>query len=150
MNNWVYIWIALILVTAILEAATMQLTCIWFTFGALAAWIISLCGGPLWLQLLVFTAASILLLAFTRPIAIKYLKPKTEKMNADAVPGKIGVVVSPVRPVDGVGQVKVDGLIWSAKPADGIRDYEIGERVEVVRIEGVKLVIRPYLDTEIL
>lgn len=150
MDNLVYIWIAIILITVILEAATMQLTCIWFTFGALAAWLISLCGGPLWLQLLIFSIISILLLAFTRPLALKYLKPKTEKTNADAVPGKIGVVVSPVRPVDGVGQVKVEGLIWSAKPEDGIRNFEIGERIEVVRIEGVKLVIRPYLDTEVL
>ena len=150
MDNLVYIWIAIILITVILEAATMQLTCIWFTFGALAAWLISLCGGPLWLQLLIFSIISILLLAFTRPLALKYLKPKTEKTNADAVPGKIGVVVSPVRPVDGVGQVKVEGLIWSAKPEDGIRNFDIGERIEVVRIEGVKLVIRPYLDTEVL
>ena len=146
MDSWVYIWIVLILVTVILEAATMQLTCIWFTFGALGAWLISICGGAIWLQLIVFCVVSLLLLLFTRPLALKYLKPKTEKTNADAVPGKIGVVVSPVRPIEGIGQVKVEGLIWSAKPEDGLQTFEIGERVEVVRIEGVKIVIRSCAD----
>ena len=146
MDSWVYIWIVLILVTVVLEAATMQLTCIWFTFGALGAWLVSLCGAPLWLQLIVFCVLSLALLAFTRPIALKYLKPKTEKTNADAIPGKVGVVVSQVRPIEGIGQVKVEGLVWSAKPEDGVQTFEIGERVEVVRIEGVKLVIRSFTD----
>lgn len=147
MDSWVYIWIVVLLITVILEAATMQLTSIWFAFGSLGAWIISVCGGPVWLQLVVFAVLSILLLAFTRPIALKYLRPRPEKTNADAMPGKVGVVVTPVRSIEGIGQVTVEGMVWSAKPEDGKQNFEIGERVEVVRIEGVKVVIRSLPET---
>ncbi len=141
-QNWVYLWIVVLLATVILEAVTMQLTCIWFTFGALGAWILSLCGAPLWSQFLVFALLSLLLLVLTRPIAIKYLKPKIVRMNADAVPGKTGVITEAVHPDEGTGLIKVEGQIWSAKPEDGKKTFEVGDRVKVVRIEGVKAVIR--------
>ena len=145
--QWMYIWIGVLVVAIIMEAATMQLTSIWFAIGALCAWIISIIHGPVWLQLLAFVGVTAVTALLTRPVALKYLKPKPEKTNVDAVPGKEGIVVAEVRPLEGIGQIKVEGMIWSAKPENGTDHFDVGERVIVVRIEGVKAVIRPLSET---
>ena len=134
---WVYIWIGVIVLTVVTEAATM-----WFTFGALVAWIIAMCGGPLWLQWLCFVVVSGLMLAFTRPLAVKYLKPKKVATNVDALAGREGKVVTEIQPIQGTGQVKVDGQIWSAKVENTDVNLPVGSLVEVLRVEGVKLVVR--------
>ena len=146
--NWLYVWLGVLIVTVILEASTMQLTSIWFTIGAVCAWIVSIVKGPVWLQLMVFGLVSVLSLIFTRPVALKYLKPKQVKTNVDAVPGKEGIVVSPIRPVEGIGQIKVEGMVWSAKPEDGKSTFEVGDRVQIVKVEGVKAVIRALPETK--
>lgn len=145
--NWLYVWLGILIFTVILEASTMQLTSIWFAIGALCAWIISIIKGPVWLQVMAFALVSVLTLIFTRPVALKYLKPKQTKTNADAIPGKEGIVVTPIRPLEGIGQVKIEGMVWSAKPEDGQSEFEVGDRVLVVRIEGVKAVIRAVSET---
>lgn len=139
---WVYIWIGVIVLTVVTEAATMGLTSIWFTFGALVAWIIAMCSGPLWLQWLCFVVVSGLMLAFTRPLAVKYLKPKKVATNVDALTGREGKVVTEIQPIQGTGQVKVDGQIWSAKLENTDVNLPVGSLVEVLRVEGVKLVVR--------
>ena len=139
---WVYIWIGVIVLTVVTEAATMGLTSIWFTFGALVAWIIAMCGGPLWLHWLCFVVVSGLMLAFTRPLAVKYLKPKKVATNVDALAGREGKVVTEIQPIQGTGQVKVDGQIWSAKVENTDVNLPVGSLVEVLRVEGVKLVVR--------
>ena len=138
----VYIWIGVIVLTVVTEAATMGLTSIWFTFGALVAWIIAMCGGPLWLQWLCFVVVSGLMLAFTRPLAVKYLKPKKVATNFDALAGREGKVVTEIQPIQGTGQVKVDGQIWSAKVENTDVNLHVGSLVEVLRVEGFKLVVR--------
>ena len=145
--QWLYIWIGVLVLAVIMEAATMQLTSIWFAIGALCAWIVSIIKGPVWLQIAVFILVTALTVLITRPLALKYLKPKTQKTNADAVPGKEGIVVAEVRPMEGIGQIKVEGMIWSAKPENGTDHFDVGDRVKVVRIEGVKAVIRPLQET---
>ncbi len=148
--NWMFVWLGVLVFTVIVEASTMQLTSIWFAIGALCAWVISIFNGPVWLQMTAFAVVSVLTLIFTRPIALKYLKPKETRTNADAVPGKEGIVVAPVHPTEGIGQIKVEGAIWSAKPEDGVSEYEVGDRVQVVRIEGVKAVIRALPVTQFI
>ena len=56
------IWLALVVVFGITEAATLGLTSIWFAVGALAAMMCALCHGPLWLQIALFVAVSALCL----------------------------------------------------------------------------------------
>ncbi|MBR2264198.1 MAG: NfeD family protein [Firmicutes bacterium] len=140
--QWLYIWVGILVAAVIIEAFSMQLMTIWFAIGAICAWIVSVVGGPVWLQWCVFAGVSVLTLILTRPIALKYLNPKREPTNADAVPGKEGIVVAEIRPIEGIGQIKVGGQIWSAKPENGTEVVPVGTRVQVVRIEGVKAVIR--------
>lgn len=59
------IWLVILAVLVVIEIITLGLTTIWFAGGALAALAVSLAGGPLWLQILLFLAVSIVLLVFT-------------------------------------------------------------------------------------
>ena len=79
-------WLVLMILMLVFELATVGLTTIWVAGGSLAALIVSLLNGPLWLQIVIFLAVTFLLLWFTRPLAVKYLNSK--KMggrNYDAV-----------------------------------------------------------------
>ena len=49
-----YIWIAAIVLLAILEGATAQLVCIWFVIGGIAALVTSIFTDVIWIQLTVF------------------------------------------------------------------------------------------------
>jgi membrane protein implicated in regulation of membrane protease activity len=49
------IWIVIAVIFAVIEAFTMGLTTIWFTVGGVGACIIALLGGPLPLQITVFS-----------------------------------------------------------------------------------------------
>ena len=66
-----YIWIAAIVLLAILEGATAQLVCIWFVIGGIAALVTSIFTDVIWIQLTVFVAVSILSLLITRPLVKK-------------------------------------------------------------------------------
>ena len=92
-NVYVYTWLALIVVLIIIEAVTVSLTTIWLAGGALVAFIFALFELPLWTQVVAFLAVSVILLAFTRPIAVKYFKSKIQKTNTDALIGTNGLVI---------------------------------------------------------
>ena len=138
-----YIWVGLIVFTLILEACTMGLTSIWFTGGAVAALIASLFNAPIWLQVGLFVIVSVLLLIFTRPLFVKSLKNGIQKTNVNSVPGEVGLVTEDIDPIEGKGLVKLKGQLWSAKPFDGRSVIKAGISVEVVAVEGVKLVVKP-------
>ena len=78
------IWIALIIIFAVVEIITVGLTSIWFAGGALVALLVDAAGlGPVW-QFAVFVVVSVILLVFTRPWALKYMKPRLVKTNYEA------------------------------------------------------------------
>ena len=70
------------------------------------------------------------------------MKPKKVATNVDALAGREGKVVTEIQPIQGTGQVKVDGQIWSAKVENTDVNLPVGSLVEVLRVEGVKLVVR--------
>ena len=138
--NMSIVWLALMVLLLILEAATAGLTSIWFALGALAALIASLFGGALWLQLVWFFAVSLLTLWLTRPLALKYLNSRRVATNADRVIGAEAVVTEDIDNIAGSGAVKLDGKEWTARSAGG-ENIPSGAVVKGVRIEGVKLIV---------
>ena len=54
LSDWMYLWLAVIVITAVIEIITVGLTSIWISGGALAALIVCLCGGHPGLQIAVF------------------------------------------------------------------------------------------------
>jgi len=134
------LWIILLVGFLVLEAATTQFICIWFAGGSLAAFICSLCGLNITAQTTVFVIASLLLLISTRKLVNK-LKSKTEiKTNADALIGKSAVVLEEISNIDSKGCVKIGGIEWSARSADG-EVIPANSYVTVKDIEGVKLIV---------
>ncbi len=140
LNNMSIVWVAVMLIFLIVEAATAGLTCIWFAIGALAALIAALFGAPLWLQIIWFFVISFVTLYFTRPLVKKYVNSKSQPTNADMVIGKEALVTEAIDNVEGVGAVAVGGKVWTARSADG-QPVETGSIVTVLRIEGVKLIV---------
>lgn len=134
------IWILIAVIFAVIEGLTMGLTTIWFTVGGVGACIIALLGGPVLLQVAVFLIVSIILLYFTRPLAEKRLKIGHEKNNIDQMMGKICMVMEKIEPYH-TGQVKLNGMIWTAVSKDHRETLEKGELVKITGIEGVKLIV---------
>ena len=140
MREYYILWAIAIVVFAVLEAITTQLVSVWFIVGSIAALISVKLNAPLYVQLIVFVAVSAVTLILTRPLIKKHLKPKNEPTNADRVIGQTGVVTERIDNLSAVGQVKVDGQIWSARSTDDAV-IEEGKQVEIERIDGVKLIV---------
>ena len=134
------IWLIVLVVCLVAEIATLGLTSIWFAGGALLAMIIAMIGGPLWLQVLVFLIASIVLLIFTRPIAAKYFNKNREKTNVNSKLGKQAIVTVTIDNLKGEGQIVTEGMEWTARSLDSTV-IEEGSVVTIEKIEGVKAIV---------
>lgn len=134
------VWAAAIIGFAILEGITFQLVSIWFVFGSLAAFIASLLGASVTMQVIIWLVVSVLALAITRPIVKKKLTAKIQPTNADRCIGSDATVLETIDNARSVGQVKVDGKVWSARSLDG-GIIEENTVVTVKKIEGVKLLV---------
>lgn len=134
-------WLVLVVVLLLIEIVTLGLTTIWFAGGALVAFVASLLGAPLVLQIILFLVVSVVLLFVTRPIAVKYFNKDRTKTNVESMIGTQGVVISEIDNLQGIGQVTVAGQEWSAKAKEGHRIFKVGEVVNVVDVQGVKLIV---------
>ena len=139
---WWIVWLIVCIASVVLEAASPQLTSIWFALGGLAALITSFIKPDLWwLQLIIFVVVTAAALAATRPLAKKLMSKKAERMNADRFIDEEAVVVQAINNVLGEGQVKALGTVWSARTEDDNEIVEVGETVIIKRIEGVKVIV---------
>ena len=140
MNNTVF-WLIVLVVLIATEIATMGLTTIWFAAGALVAAIISLLEGNVWWQVGIGLVVSLLLLFFTRPIAVKYFNRERVRTNVESLVGRQAIVISEVNNLQGTGQVNISGQEWSARASSDSVTYPVGSVVNVVAISGVKLIV---------
>lgn len=141
MEQMEIIWLALTAVLLIIEIVTLGLTTIWFAAGALFAFFAALLGMNQGIQIGVFVVVSVVLLFFTRPLAVKYLNTKTIKTNTEALVGKTARVIVDINNLKSQGQVVVNGLEWTARSSDDTVVFKIGDAVTIVGIEGVKLIV---------
>jgi len=139
---WVYIaaWAVLLVVFVVVEAATETLTSIWFAGGALAALIVSLLGGGIVWQCVVFILITAVLLVLTRPLAKKILNRKKVATNTDSLVGQNGIVLLEVDNLQRTGRVRVNNLDWSAQSGNG-EVIPVGTVITVLEIRGVTLVV---------
>lgn len=136
------IWLAGIILFAVLEAVTASaLVSIWFAVGSLAALITSFITDIFWIQVVVFFVVSIAVLCLVRPLSKKYFTPKTQATNADRLVGEQAIVTEEIDNLAATGQVRLKGQIWTAR-SEGEEKIPSGARVTVVRIEGVKVIVK--------
>ncbi len=134
-------WLAIVVVMAIIEIITLGLTTIWFAGGALVAFIASLFGAGFVIQVVLFVAVSVILLAATRPLAVKYLNKNMESTNAESLIGKLAVVKEEIDNLNARGHVSVNGQEWTARAVEE-KVIPEGVTVEIVEISGVKLLVK--------
>ena len=138
--NMYLVWVIAIIAFGIFEGVTAQLVSIWFVIGSVGALIATACGAPIWLQVVIFFAVSLIVLFAVRPIIKRQMKERTEKTNADRCIGKDAIVLEAIDNLLPTGQVKADGKVWTARSSDG-SNIPVGTIVTVDKIDGVKLMV---------
>jgi membrane protein implicated in regulation of membrane protease activity len=139
------LWFGIIVATLILESQTADLVAIWFAPGAFVSLILSFFNVQFWVQFGVFIGVTVLglILSFTwiRPMMRK--RNKVEKTNVDALAGKLAMVEEDVNNAVPTGVVKINGQLWTARMEDPTLTAAKGDWIEIVRVEGAKLICRP-------
>ncbi len=134
------VWLVLLIIFAVAEAATVGLTSVWFAIGSLGALVCALLGGNIWLQLGIFIVLSVVCLVALRPLAQKYLNTRVEPTNADRVIGQEAQVTQDIDNIQGTGAVTIGGITWTAR-SEHDTPIPAGTMVRVLRIEGVKVIV---------
>jgi len=134
-------WLILLAVLLLIEIFTLGLTTIWFSGGALVAFLVSLLSGSLLLQLIFFFVVSFGLLFVTRPIAVKYFNKQRVKTNYESLIGKEAKVTDKIDNFNNSGEVILNGQIWMARSKDENQIFEVNDRVIVKEISGVKVIV---------
>lgn len=134
-------WLAVVAVMLVIEIFTMGLTTIWFSLGAVAAAIAAALGAPLWVQILLFSVVSVLIMLLVRPFAMKVMDKNRTKTNIEEVIGEQAEVIEDIDNQRERGKVRYRGVEWMARSADGNK-IAAGEMVTVDSVAGVKLIVR--------
>ena len=138
---WIF-WLIAAGIFFIIEMATIGFLVFWLGIGAILAMLTSFITDSILIQSLVFVITSTLLLVFTRPLVDKFIKvPKEIKTNAYSIIGKKGIVISKINNIEGTGQIKIGGEVWSAKSFEN-EDIPENTEIEIVEIDGVKAVVK--------
>ena len=139
---WIF-WLIAAGIFFIAEMVTVGFLIFWLGFGALAAMLVSFITSNIIIQTAVFVVVSVLLIILTKPLINKYvLNQETVPTNAYRIIDQKGIVVSAITDANHVGQVKIDGEIWSAISNSGTPIAK-GTEVTVLKIDGVKVVVEP-------
>ena len=144
--GWI-VWTVLGVLLIIAEVFTPGFVLLWFGVGALAAALVGSVGFGYGLQFLVFFAVSVALTAASRTIFSNYFVRGHDeggglKTGVEALPGKVGTVVSSSQGAMQEGAVRVFGSVWTAYPAEGEEPLEAGDRVIVESLRGASIYVR--------
>ena len=148
MSEWIWVfWAVLAAIFIVAEIFTSGFVLLWFGIGALIAAFAGLVGiDSFAIQFMLFVVVSIGLTAASRTIFVNYFSREKSgeslRSGVDALPGKIGTVVSSSQGALQEGAVKVFGSTWTAYPAPGEPPLEAGERVCVESVEGASIYVK--------
>ena len=143
---WI-VWLALMIVMVIVECMGPALVSIWFAAGALVSLILSLFSLipgvtiPWWVQVIVFVVVSAITLCALRPLSKRYLKRNTISSNVDSLVGKRGLLEEEIKPFE-PGVCRINDVSWTAISTNGKETIAAKSVVEVVAIQGNKLLVK--------
>jgi membrane protein implicated in regulation of membrane protease activity len=90
-----------------------------FAIGAALAAVVSLLGVGALLSTLLFLAASGIVFGALRPVARRHRRlPPSIRTGAAALVGRPAIVIERIANGEGVGCVKIDGEVWTARSYD--------------------------------
>jgi len=97
-------------------------------------------GGPIWFQVLLFSAISLLSLLCFRPHLVRATRSKERPDPIDTLEGETALLVDDLPP-DAVGRAELRGTTWTVRNG-GQRPLVRGQRCRVSRVDGLTLWIR--------
>jgi membrane protein implicated in regulation of membrane protease activity len=139
------VWVIWLVAAAVLGVAEMHQGGFYlapFALGAALATVVSLLGVGAALSAVAFLAASAIVFATLRPVARRHRRlPPSIRTGAAALIGRPAIVLERIANDEGVGCVKIDGEVWTARSYDEDEVIDAGERVEVVEIRGATALV---------
>jgi len=141
MEDWL-LWLILAIVFGVGEIATLGFFLAPFAGGAAVAAVASAAGVPFVGTLAVFLVVAVILLAALRPLARSHKRtPPQIRTGTAALVGKNAMVLERIANSEGVGCVRIDGEVWTARAFMEDETYEAGTRVQVVEIRGATALV---------
>ena len=136
------VWLLIAGLFFIGEIATVGFLIFWFGVGALIAMIVSLFTSNIIIQTTIFIISSTILIFATKPFIKKFADVKKTNTNVYSIIGKKALVIKTIDPIHSVGQIKLNGEVWTAE-SENNEIIEEGSKVEVLEIKGVKAIVKP-------
>ena len=141
MDAWV-IWLIAAVVLAAAEVANTSFFLFPFSVGAAGAALVSLLGAGTPIAVVVFAVLTALSFAVIRPIARRHLAaPPHLRTGTAALVGRRAIVLERIANDEGVGCVRLDGEVWTARSYDDDEVIEPGTRVHVMEIRGATALV---------
>jgi membrane protein implicated in regulation of membrane protease activity len=141
MEGWLF-WLLVAVIFGIGEIATTGLFLGPFAVGAALAALADAVGAPFVVDLVVFLAVSVVVLAALRPVARRHLRqPARLRTGTAALVGHTATVLERIDNAQDAGQVRLDGEVWRARAFDDDEVFEPGARVQVIEIRGVTALV---------
>jgi membrane protein implicated in regulation of membrane protease activity len=141
MEDWL-LWLILAVIFGVGEIATLGFFLAPFAGGAAVAAVVSAAGMPFVGSLAVFLVISVILLAALRPLARSHRRmPPALRTGTAALVGKQATVLERIANDEGVGCVRIDGEVWTARSFMDEETYEAGAQVQVVEIRGATALV---------
>jgi membrane protein implicated in regulation of membrane protease activity len=141
MDAWV-LWLIAAVVFAVAEVMNLSFFLFPFAIGAALAAVVELAGLGTPIALVVFAVFTALSFGIVRPIARRHLRtPPQIRTGTAALIGRPAVVVERIANDEGVGCVRLDGEMWTARAYDEDRVFEPGTRVQVLEIRGATALV---------
>ena len=141
MDTMFWIWLAVIVVTVVIEGITLDMVSIWFTAGAIIPLILAAVGGVGWeIQLIIFIVLSTVLILTLRKVTIRLLFKNGAKEQVNTLIGMQTKMIEDATE-DTMGKIKINDVVWSAK-SENDEIIKKGELVEIIRVSGNKAIVK--------
>lgn len=124
------------------EIATVGFLIFWFGVGALIAMLVSFFTSNIIIQTTIFVISSTILIFATKPFVKKFADVKKTNTNVYSIIGKKALVIKTIDPIHSVGQIKINGEVWTAE-SENNQVIDEGSEVEILEIKGVKAIVKP-------
>lgn len=131
-------WLIIAVIALIIDMVTSSFLFVWFTIGGIAAMVAKLFGFSFTVQLITFIAVSAVFMAVGYPLVKKTIKKNVPRL-ATQEESYIGRQITVDTEVVEKGMIKLDGIYWTVR--NNGEPVKKGDRVEIVGIDGNKLVI---------
>ena len=132
----VKLWIVILVLAIIIELISYGLISIWFIPSIILTIVLKAFGlNNIYIEIMIVLSLSTVLLIFTRPLVMKFLKPQNIKTNFDRILDMKGKIIKKVN-LNDFGIVKVDGKEWRCYAS---KEIEVGKIVKIIKIDSNKL-----------